>query len=337
MLHGGAARKGKGKGKASTKNADGTVKKYSVSHSEFAPTRCMLMYPNKDTKLLTKPAAEGYPAFEDMAGLQLLQIHGAGKASNQKSVEELNKCAIALSESAACLLELLAFLKTQQLVAVPVLNPVLLPRLIGKFEQVEHSLQMLDLSRDVPRDAAGIKSAVAAFFQFGAQLNAPHYAAFFAAVTKAVPYLCIGAYRVNILTAMAMNPSETHKCLTPSEDFPQVELAAWAAQPSSMILMGEFFAAAVSQRVGVLEGLPQQQAPAALAPANAMAGLLAPDSDEDVPAAAAPVLPVAAPAASSASFKRKRGACEWCQELTEVVLETTYEQYFCCDCTEACK
>ena len=116
----------------------------------------------QDEKTLTKPPLEGSKKFEDMNGLDLLCVHINMKDVSQKSVEEVHKCAVGLSESAACILALLANLRDQAASPIPVLNPVLLNRLTAKLTTYEIRLHVLDLSRDVPRGAEEIKSGVEA-------------------------------------------------------------------------------------------------------------------------------------------------------------------------------
>mgnify|MGYP001260497054 CR=1 FL=1 len=72
-------------------------------------------------------------------------------------------------------------------------------------------------------------TAVKAWLQLGVELSAPSYTAYFDAVRKAVPYLSVGAYRVSVLSAMAKNPAEVLKHLTPCAELPQAQLTAWKA------------------------------------------------------------------------------------------------------------
>ena len=86
---------------------------------------------------------EGAKKFED-----ILSVHAYMKEQSQKSVEELHKCAVGLSENAACILALLASLREQASSPIPVLNRILLKRLSTKLTTYEVRLHVLDLSRE---------------------------------------------------------------------------------------------------------------------------------------------------------------------------------------------
>ena len=352
-----SAGKGSAKGKARVA-ADGSLKQYSVTHNEFLPCRTLLMYPNRDDKTLTKSPADGLPLYEDMNGVDMLNSHGILRRRDGKSVEELGKCAVGISEHAACLLQFLQVIRGQVASTnpCPILNPALLPRLVTKLSDYEHSLEILDLSRELPRSADDITSAVRNWLTLGKELAKPAYAAFFQELHKIVPYLTLGSYRCKLASAMGMHPDVVLANMSKEGEQPLAQLNAWQLQPTNFELMVAFFAASISARINGFAAAP---AAAVVTPAaqNALAAMLEASDDETVapaapaaaaakpaakrsatpkaaaPAAAAPAAPAAAAATAGSRQKRKR--CEWCEEIFDHLIAHSDGGRYCDECTAA--
>lgn len=348
LLSGKGSQKTYRSGKGVRRNASEGDKQYSVTHNEFLPCRCLLMYPNKNEKNITKAPVEQSPLYEHMTGVDMLLAHKKLAENGSKAIEELHKVAVGISENAACLLGLLETLRAQATATVPLLNPALLPRLVSKISTYEAALSILDLSRDVPRSAEDIKDAVHQWFALGRELEKPHYQAFFASAQQVVPYLHVGIYRVRILSAIATNPKVMHiadyeKTVQLHHEWlsfirnrhharqvafaamtkhalPQKELTDWTSDPANNGRMEAMFVKLFQDRVDALMGKAIPEGTKASSSNDALAGLLAEHSDEEVQP----------PPKKSKKVSRKK--CPWCGQMAELVFLEAYNDSYCTAC-----
>ena len=217
--------KGKGKGKEN--------RVYSVSKGEYSPTRCLSMYPDKTTGASTKAPADGFSLFEDMAGSEIIALHGAmNRRGDTKCVEELQKVAIGLSENAASLVALLDALRQQASSTIPVFNVPLFQRRIKKLTDAEHALQILDLARDLPSSDTDVRSAVTAWLNLGTELAKPHFQALLVAASKFIPALTNGICRCHLVSAFAAFPADTMNAVTEPGLYPPAALTVSKGDPT---------------------------------------------------------------------------------------------------------
>ena len=348
--------KGKGKGKGEK----GDERKTAISHSEFLPFRLVTMYPGTESKAMSKSGNDVFPIFEKMTGRDYVQLH-----KQKRCLEELNKIAFGCSESAACILALLAMLREQLTVQISILNPALVSKFVTKLSKYEKSLNVLDLSQDVPRGIDDVDTAVGDWLDLGTELAKPQFQALLSILMGNLPALMVGSYRCIALAGIACDPKETMAAVSHTDEAPQ-EFLAWK-QSMDIAGMKAFFAKAVNVRVN---GLVPNAAPAETqTPTDqqaALASLLA-DSDEEttpvVPEIPKPVVPEIPKPATNKTGKAKardsaeepaakkpkttgaaagsadkpeskdNAKCDWCEKTKKTVrYMKSSDQYFCKGC-----
>ena len=235
---------------------------------------------------MTKAAHPSLPKFEMSRPVDLLEAHKVLVREGGKAVEELHKSAIGISENASTLLAWLAALRLQKTAAVPILNPAVVQKLVGKLEKYEVAMTCLDLSKDVPRTNKDLQEAIRLWLELGRELSKPGYSALLLAMQQQLPYQLGGVYRSMVVAGLASNPGAACASLSPAGEPPEAERAAWASAPTSAACMEAFFSAAVISRVRSLQSQGAPAPPAAPQPEvdGALRALLEVDSDaEEVP------------------------------------------------------
>ena len=233
------AYKGKGWGKGKTTDPS---KLYAVTNMEYMSVAKVGMYPDKDMKKATKPIYEGGPLLEDATGPDLLRGHKAAVIKGSKSVEEIHRAAIGVSENASSLLALLNCLQEQERAPVPILNLAVCTALKTMLEQFQTALSILDISVDVPRSENDINDALNDWLSLGDQLNQAHFGAILASFSKVLPYLSNGVYRCRILQGIASSAALSHECVTKHETRGGPAWQAWATSPGDDTAMWAWFA-----------------------------------------------------------------------------------------------
>ena len=230
------------KGKGWGKGRQDPTKIYAVSNMEYIPNSKSMMYPNHESKTVTKPIFEGGPLLEDAVGADILRAHKAAVAKGSKSVEEIHRVAIGVSENASSLLAMLSCLEEQERAPVPILNVAVCTALKTLLEEFRTELNILDMSVDVPRNDNDITDAINAWLTLGDNLAQPHFAAILAGCSKVLPYVANGIFRCRIVQGIAGSAALVHECVTKHETRAGSAWQAWAAAPADDAAMGEYFA-----------------------------------------------------------------------------------------------
>ncbi|CAJ1335660.1 unnamed protein product [Effrenium voratum] len=296
---------------------------YAVPHGAYPPYRFATMYPSKDGKAFSKPLREGGVTLETSGGSDLARQHMDDMRTAKKaSLEELNKVAHGLSEASAAILVAMAFLEEDTKAETPLYNPALTLALLNKLQKHKQALQVLDLSREVPRSAADLETAVQGYLSMGAEMAKEKYTPLLKALTKGSVYTGALAHRLKVAAGVTEQAHALHQAFpTPVVTAHESLFQEWRNKQTAaeaLPLLQRLFTHEVLARVGCLTGAPT---PAATTSASAgLTGVLEESDEECEPGEASEPVKAAAPP-SSQKARRKKAALAEPAEVEEADVE----------------